>query len=399
MRLRRDRAAVGAEGQQHRTAARDDRRLPARVAAALPRRPADRPLGRVPGRGDRAREADAAPAAGAAVRPDCRHRAVQGRGRAAAGQRRDLGGAQRPEGDRHRQRRRAAQGSRPRGAPGDDRAVQAPGAPGAVGQGEGELVGQRDWRCASWATRRERTAQGAAATGVRSASSSLSRHQPDPRIVHARLWSRVGVRPRRAQRAQGRHGADVDPAAVQPPAGFLERQRRGRPADRGGVRRRRVGAAARSPRERLLSERAAAEAVRASRQSSRRLLAVRRDAGRAQGRCRRRAPAAAVRKATARRARLRARAGARCRRRPAARCAPRLSLSASTRARCASTASPRASISSPAERCSRLRARTSADPAVCAEARVLLRAALDRCLEGKELRTRQVMLALRRRDR
>ncbi|MGH8239377.1 MAG: DNA repair protein RecO [Steroidobacteraceae bacterium] len=40
-----------------------------------------------------------------------------------------------------------------------------------------------------------------------------------------------------------------------------------------------------------------------------------------------------------------------------------------------------------------------ADPAVCAEARVLLRAALDRCLEGKELRTRQVMLALRRRDR
>jgi DNA repair protein RecO (recombination protein O) len=39
------------------------------------------------------------------------------------------------------------------------------------------------------------------------------------------------------------------------------------------------------------------------------------------------------------------------------------------------------------------------DPAVCAEARVLLRAALDLCLDGKELRTRQVMLALRRRDR
>jgi DNA repair protein RecO (recombination protein O) len=39
------------------------------------------------------------------------------------------------------------------------------------------------------------------------------------------------------------------------------------------------------------------------------------------------------------------------------------------------------------------------DPAVCAEARVLLRGALDVCLEGKELRTRQVMLALRRRDR
>ena len=39
------------------------------------------------------------------------------------------------------------------------------------------------------------------------------------------------------------------------------------------------------------------------------------------------------------------------------------------------------------------------DPAVCAEARVLLRAALDLCLEGKELRPRQVMLALRRRDR
>ena len=37
------------------------------------------------------------------------------------------------------------------------------------------------------------------------------------------------------------------------------------------------------------------------------------------------------------------------------------------------------------------------DPAVCAEARALLRAALDRCLEGKELRTREVMLALRRR--
>jgi DNA repair protein RecO (recombination protein O) len=39
------------------------------------------------------------------------------------------------------------------------------------------------------------------------------------------------------------------------------------------------------------------------------------------------------------------------------------------------------------------------DPVLCAEARVLLRAALDLCLEGKELRTRQVMLALRRRDR
>ncbi|HET9445553.1 MAG TPA: DNA repair protein RecO [Steroidobacteraceae bacterium] len=37
------------------------------------------------------------------------------------------------------------------------------------------------------------------------------------------------------------------------------------------------------------------------------------------------------------------------------------------------------------------------DPAVCAEARALLRAALDRCLEGKELRTRQVMLALKKR--
>ena len=37
------------------------------------------------------------------------------------------------------------------------------------------------------------------------------------------------------------------------------------------------------------------------------------------------------------------------------------------------------------------------DPAVCAEARALLRAALDRCLEGKELRTRQVMLALKNR--
>ena len=37
------------------------------------------------------------------------------------------------------------------------------------------------------------------------------------------------------------------------------------------------------------------------------------------------------------------------------------------------------------------------DPAVCAEARTLLRGALDRCLEGKELRTREVMLALRRR--
>jgi DNA repair protein RecO (recombination protein O) len=36
------------------------------------------------------------------------------------------------------------------------------------------------------------------------------------------------------------------------------------------------------------------------------------------------------------------------------------------------------------------------DPAVCAEARALLRAALDRCLEGKELRTRQVLLALRK---
>ena len=38
-----------------------------------------------------------------------------------------------------------------------------------------------------------------------------------------------------------------------------------------------------------------------------------------------------------------------------------------------------------------------ADSAVCAQARALLRAALDHCLEGKELRTRQVMLALKRR--
>lgn len=37
-----------------------------------------------------------------------------------------------------------------------------------------------------------------------------------------------------------------------------------------------------------------------------------------------------------------------------------------------------------------------ADPVVCADARRLLRAALDRCLEGRELRSRQVMLALRK---
>ena len=37
------------------------------------------------------------------------------------------------------------------------------------------------------------------------------------------------------------------------------------------------------------------------------------------------------------------------------------------------------------------------DPAVCVEARTLLRAALDRCLEGKELRTREVLLALKKR--
>ena len=37
-----------------------------------------------------------------------------------------------------------------------------------------------------------------------------------------------------------------------------------------------------------------------------------------------------------------------------------------------------------------------ADPAVCAEARALLRAALDRCLEGKELRTRDVARALKK---
>jgi DNA repair protein RecO (recombination protein O) len=36
------------------------------------------------------------------------------------------------------------------------------------------------------------------------------------------------------------------------------------------------------------------------------------------------------------------------------------------------------------------------DGAVCADARRLLRAALDRCLDGKELRSRQVMLALRK---
>ena len=38
------------------------------------------------------------------------------------------------------------------------------------------------------------------------------------------------------------------------------------------------------------------------------------------------------------------------------------------------------------------------DPAVCGEARALLRAALDRCLEGKELRTREVARALKKRQ-
>ena len=38
----------------------------------------------------------------------------------------------------------------------------------------------------------------------------------------------------------------------------------------------------------------------------------------------------------------------------------------------------------------------STDAAVCADARRLLRAALDRCLDGRELRSRQVMLALRK---
>lgn len=37
-----------------------------------------------------------------------------------------------------------------------------------------------------------------------------------------------------------------------------------------------------------------------------------------------------------------------------------------------------------------------ADTQTCAQARRLLRAALDRCLDGRELKTRQVMLALRR---
>ena len=36
------------------------------------------------------------------------------------------------------------------------------------------------------------------------------------------------------------------------------------------------------------------------------------------------------------------------------------------------------------------------DAAVCSDARRLLRAALDRCLDGRELRSRQVMLALRK---
>jgi DNA repair protein RecO (recombination protein O) len=37
-----------------------------------------------------------------------------------------------------------------------------------------------------------------------------------------------------------------------------------------------------------------------------------------------------------------------------------------------------------------------ADAAICTDARRLLRAALDRCLDGRELRSRQVMLALRK---
>ena len=120
-----------------------DRRLPAGVAAAFPRRPANRPLAAVPGRGDRAREADAGAAPGAALRRHRRRGAIQGGGGRLlinaviwverSGQKaivignggeqlKEVGRAARLEMNELFGRRRA---------------------PGAVGEGEGELGGQR----------------------------------------------------------------------------------------------------------------------------------------------------------------------------------------------------------------------------------------------------------------
>ena len=107
----------------------------------------------------------------------------------------DLGRARGPESDRDRQGRRLAQGSRPPGATRDER-LSASTCIWNCGSRSRKTGRTTRMRCAGSATSRERIrAPHQPRAGLRAAPLSVSRHQPDPRTVHAR------PRPRRRVRA------------------------------------------------------------------------------------------------------------------------------------------------------------------------------------------------------
>ena len=181
---------------------------------------------------------------------------------------------------------------------------------------------------------------------LRAASSSLSRHQPDPRTVHARPWSRRRCSP--AARAARARPARALTSILQPFNRLLVSW--SGKGEAGQLTAAEFdGAVSALPPDRLVSgfylnelllklfarHDSHPDVFVSVRRHARRRSRSMRDGVRA---------AAAVREAPAGRARLRARAGARCRDRRAARCRATPITTASTRARCASTASRKAPI-------------------------------------------------------
>ena len=134
------------------------------------------------------------------------------------------------------------------GADRDVEAVRQAGAPGAVGEGQGELVGQRERA----APARLRVVTAADARRIQLQPAYVLHHRPyrdTSRILElfTRDHGRVSVFARGARGSRGkRHVVRADPAAVQSAAGVVERTRRGRAAHRRGVRRRRCRACRRS---------------------------------------------------------------------------------------------------------------------------------------------------------
>ncbi len=205
----------------------------------------------------------------------------------------------------------AAQGGRQERAPRAQPPVRPAHAPRAVGQGQGQLGRQRQ-RAARLRLRRrlagirqhhdDGCAARAPRTGLPAAPAGLARLEPDRRVLLPRPRPRGAVRQGRAPPRQRLRGAA---AAVRAAARVLVRPGRRRHADRRRARRQPGAGRAAVPDERLLPERAGAEAAGAGRPApgrARGLRAVARVARRSRGR----APGAApVREAPARRARPR----------------------------------------------------------------------------------------------